>query len=228
MPQTREKTGGTEMECSVLRDEMLDVLYGEAGEETTRRVEEHLALCAACREELGALRRLRRELRAWPEPRLSRTRWSRPGLWPGLAAAAALLLAALGALVLSGAEARYAQGSFSLRLGRSDGELRQALAEQDQRHQRELAALQAQLAAPAESQEALLARVQELIRESEARQAVLWQASLADLGERSEQQRRYDLARVSAGLSYLEGRTGEQVTRTTELMGYLLQASQQR
>jgi glycosyltransferase involved in cell wall biosynthesis len=46
--------------------------------------------------------------------------------------------------------------------------------------------------------------------------------------ERAEAQRRYDLARVSAGLSYLDGKTGQQVARTTELMGYVLQASQKR
>jgi hypothetical protein len=33
---------------------------------------------------------------------------------------------------------------------------------------------------------------------------------------------------VSAGFSYLEGRTGLQVARTTELMGHVLQASQKK
>jgi hypothetical protein len=46
--------------------------------------------------------------------------------------------------------------------------------------------------------------------------------------ERSEAQRRLDLARMSAGLSYLDGRTGQQVARATELMGAVLQASQQK
>ena len=57
---------------------------------------------------------------------------------------------------------------------------------------------------------------------------MLLSASLTDLTARAETQRRLDMARVSAGLSYLDGRTGQQVARTTELMGYLLQASQQK
>ena len=33
---------------------------------------------------------------------------------------------------------------------------------------------------------------------------------------------------MSAGLSYLEGKTGLQDARTTELMGHVLQASQEK
>ena len=67
-----------------------------------------------------------------------------------------------------------------------------------------------------------------LIRESEARQAVVLDASVRGLAERSDAQRREVLAQVSAGFSYLEGRTGLQVARTTELMGHVLQASQKK
>jgi hypothetical protein len=67
-----------------------------------------------------------------------------------------------------------------------------------------------------------------MIRDSEARQDARVSARLAALTEEAETQRRYDLARVSAGLSYLEGRTGQDMVRTTELMGRVLQASQQK
>ena len=67
-----------------------------------------------------------------------------------------------------------------------------------------------------------------MIRQSEARQDVRVMARLAALSERAETQRRYDLARVSAGLSYLEGKTGQDMVRTTELMGQVLQASQKK
>jgi hypothetical protein len=40
-----------------------------------------------------------------------------------------------------------------------------------------------------------------------------------------EAQRRVDLARVAAGLSYLDGRHGQQLARTNELMGYVLEAA---
>jgi uncharacterized protein (DUF2336 family) len=48
---------------------------------------------------------------------------------------------------------------------------------------------------------------------------------LADWHERSETQRRYDLARVAASLSYMEGQNGQHMARTTELVGYMLDAS---
>jgi hypothetical protein len=44
--------------------------------------------------------------------------------------------------------------------------------------------------------------------------------------ERAEAQRRVDMARVAASLSYLDGRHGQQLARTNELMGYVLAASQ--
>jgi hypothetical protein len=36
------------------------------------------------------------------------------------------------------------------------------------------------------------------------------------------------MARVAASLSYLDGRHGQQLARTNELMGYVLAASQKR
>lgn len=217
------------MECRILRDEMMDALYGEAPPEAAARLEEHLAVCAPCRDELLALKRLRRQLQAWPLPGPTRTRLPLPGLPRGLAAAAVLLVALGAALALSGSEARYSGGQWSLRLGRGGADVQQQLAEQERRHKAEIQAVKAALVSGSpQDKEALLQAVQDLIQQSEARQAVLLSASLADLAARAETQRRYDLARVSAGLSYLDGRTGQQVARTTELMGYVLQASQQR
>jgi hypothetical protein len=79
-----------------------------------------------------------------------------------------------------------------------------------------------------ERDEQLLSRVRDMIRESEARQGVILGASVAQLRDQTDAQRRYDLAQVGAGLSYLEGKTGLQVARTTELMGHVLQATQKR
>jgi hypothetical protein len=36
------------------------------------------------------------------------------------------------------------------------------------------------------------------------------------------------MARVAASLSYLDGRHGQQLARTNELMGYVLEASAQK
>src|SRR5260370_972722 len=56
------------MECERLRDDRLDVLYGEGDAATRRRVEEHLAAGAACREARAGLKRLRQDLKAWTLP----------------------------------------------------------------------------------------------------------------------------------------------------------------
>lgn len=216
-------------ECDEIRDELLDLLYGEAAPAAEARVRAHLAGCAACTEELQALRSVRQTLRAWPLPRVPRHASRR--LAPALAAAAAVVLAVGGALALSGLELRYPSGEVALRLGRPGvAELERRLAEQDERHRGSLAALEARLRPAASTTDplALVARVEERIRESEARQALLLSHGLAELAERTEAQRRYDLARVSASLSYLDGKSGEQLARTSEVMGYVLQAAERR
>jgi hypothetical protein len=176
---------------------MLDALYGEPG---TGAFDAHQQQCAECREELRALRRLRRDLGAWTVP-------AGPGLlraarspWLGRLAAA-ILVGTLAGLWLAGTDVRVGDGAVTVRIGRP---------------------------APDPLAHAALADVHRLIRESEARQAVLFDAGLRTLAERSEAQRRDDMAQMTAGLSYLEGRTGLQVARTTELMGHVLQASQRR
>lgn len=233
------------MDCTSFRDQMLDVLYGETDALTALRVAEHQASCPTCREEMEALRRVRGRLAAWDLPDLppvgrpAASRFARTGprrAWLGLAAAAALVLSAGTALGLSGSELRFEDGRVAFRLGRAGGQdFDRLLVEQEARHRAEIEALRAEIgqlparAVPARvSDDDLLRRVAALIEESEVRQARAVQASLADLRVRTEAQRRYDLARVSAGLSYLDGKTGQDVARATELMGYVLQASQKR
>ena len=224
------------MECEAFRDDQLDVLYGEADAATARRVSEHHALCAACREEMASLRRVRRDLTAWTVPEGIVPRPAalspRPAGWLAVAAA---LVAALGAgFVWSGAELRHEQGALTLRLAAGRADVESLLARQEQRHRAEMDALRRELLparaadAGVGSDEALLRKVEEMVARSEARQDARFSARLATFGEQAETQRRYDLARVSAGLSYLEGKTGQDVVRTTELMGYVLQASQQK
>ena len=216
------------MQCETFRDDMLSVLYGEADPAEAARFEAHRSRCAACAEEVAALRRLRKTLPAWSVPDRPRAR-SGARRWGWLAAAAALVLALGGGLALSGAHFQYARGPFAVSFGHSGEDVCALLAEQERRHLQELAALETRLApAVPHDDAALVARVEAMIRDAEARQALALNATLRDFGEQTEIQRRYDLARVSAGLSYLEGKTGQQVARTTELMGYVLQASQQK
>lgn len=202
------------MECRVLREEMMEVLYGEASPATVRAVEKHAEGCDACREELGALRRLRQDLGAWTlaEGGVPAGRRWRPVPWLGFAAAAILLVALGTAIGFTVAEAR---------LGR-------LLDARDARRRGEIEALRAEVKAAPRDDAAVIEKVEARIRQSESRQAVFLKEQLGELNDRTEAQRRYDLARVSAGLSYLDGKTGQTVARQTELMGYVLQASQKR
>jgi hypothetical protein len=221
------------MECEAYRDDQLDVLYGEADAATARRVSEHQAACPACRDEMSALRRVRRDLTAWAVPERVAPRPAangRPAAW---LSAAAAVLAALGAgLALSGTELRVERGRPALVRDRADVE--ELLARQETRHRAEMESLRRQLrpvataSAPEEGGDDLIQQVRRMVRESEARQDARLTAQLAALTDQTETQRRYDLARVSAGLAYLEGRTGQDMVRTTELMGRVLQASQQK
>jgi len=223
------------MECNAFRDEMLDVLYGEADAAAHRRFDEHQAACPACRQEIAGLRRLRRDLAAWPLPPALRPRRGRSArAWRVLPVAAGVVLALGAALGFSGSELRYDEGRIAFRLGRApaavpDRTVDERIAALEARHRAEIQALRADLAqAKDEGDAVLLARVSEMIRGSEARQAVIVGASMASLRDENDAKRRYDLAQVGAGLSYLEGKTGLQAARTTELMGHVLQAAQKR
>lgn len=222
------------MDCSDVREDRMDALYGEASDEVLSRVDAHHAACAGCREEYRVLRSVRERLASWSLPERARPRLLPRRLRPiaALAAAASLLLALGGALRLSRASLEYRAGGVTFRLGEAN--VAEVLQEHEARHQREIQALKASLAAVqahpalATSETEMLARVQQLMRENEQRQAARLTTSLEELATRAEAQRRYDMARVSAGLSYLDGKTGQHVARTSELMGYVLQASEKR
>jgi hypothetical protein len=219
------------MECEKAADEALqgdklDVLYGEADRAVRARVDAHLEACAACREELSALSALRRDLGRWRLP-LARPAFTPRGVVvPQWLAAAALVLLAFGATL-------GVSGYVSLRRALAAQEERAASLERRQRES--FAAVQASPArtpVSATDAEALFARVdarlEERLRASEAQQAGRIDRRFADWQERAEVRRRVDMAQVAASLSYLDGRHGEQLARTNELMGYVLQASQKR
>jgi hypothetical protein len=219
------------MQCDKVGDERLvadkmDLLYGEADAESRGRVEAHLAGCAACRDEIAALRAVRGDLRAWRRPAARPVLTPRGVVVPRWLAAAAVFLAALGTTL-------GAAGYVHTRRALAAQEARAAALEARQLEaQRALQAALARRPAPAADADALLARVDarvdEKLRASETRQAQRLDTRLASWDERVEAQRRLDLARVAAGLSYLDGRHGQQLARTNELMGYVLEASAQK
>jgi hypothetical protein len=225
------------MDCADVRDDRLDALYGEAGADALRRVDTHHARCAACREEFDALRGVRRSLSAWRLPAstaipFGRSRRINPLV--GLAAAAGLLLALGGAARLAGVSFEIAGGPLRLRVGVTDAAAQ--IADLTAAHRNEIAKLEAQIAevharpaaTEAARETAILERVQKMLDERDSRQLQQVDGRVQTLTARAEAQRRYDLARISAGLSYLEGKTGQHAARTSELMGYMLQASEKR
>jgi hypothetical protein len=218
------------MKCNRIQDEELagqkmELLYGEADAETRARIEAHLDECAACRDEMTSLRRLRGDLRAWTieerRPTLSTVRPRRVPVW--LAAAAALVLG------IGIGSAIALLGDASLRRDLTAQETR-AL-ERERHYRQEVARLQAALdRRPAGlDADALLeridARLEETVRRSERTQGDRLETTFTDWEARMAAQRRVDLARVAAGLSYLDGRNGQQLARTNELMGYVLNAA---
>jgi uncharacterized membrane-anchored protein YhcB (DUF1043 family) len=211
------------MTCNRIQDEELngwkmELLYGEADRATRARLEAHLAECGACREEMASLRGLRSSLHAWtldegsPATRGGAIR--RLPAW--LAAAAALVIGlAIGSAVAL-------RGDASLRRELADQEARSL--ERDERHREEVARLRAALEARPAAVEgkALLAEVDERIRQGQEAEAARLEATLEEWQARLDAQRRVDLARVAAGLSYLDGQYGQQMARTNEIMGYVL------
>jgi len=210
-----------------LRDGMMDVLYGEADAAVRARVDAHLAGCAACREEMAALRALRRDLAAWRRPAAMPTFTPRGVVVPRWMAAAALLLLGFGATL-------GASGYLSLCRALAAQEARAAELERQQRETARALEAARQARPDAVDARALLAsldaRVDDKLRETESRQGELLRQTLAGWEERTEAQRRVDMARVAASLSYLDGRHGQQLARTNELMNYVLasQASRKR
>jgi hypothetical protein len=217
------------MECEAIRDQMLDVLYGEADDASAASFERHVSVCSACRAEFAQLGELRTTLKAWtlPRPRRSVRRFTPPRYFWAAAAAALVILALGGALGLAGFEMRLERGPLTVRLaGAPSSNPARAVAPAQPQVASDAARPVA--ATPALDDEIVLQRVAEMIRQSETRQRLAYASSLADLETRATRQRRYDMARIGAGLSYLDGRTGQHMARTTELMGYVLQASNRR
>ena len=215
------------MQCEKIGDEALqgdklDVVYGEADVAARERVQAHVELCPACRDEIAALRGLRRDLAAWRLPEARQRRAPRGFEVPRWLAAAALFVLGFGATL-------GASGYVSLRRAVAEQQARADALEVLQREsQRSLQAALGQADGSAAFLAQLDARIDERLRSGQTRERESFERQLVAWQERSDVRRRADMAQVAASLSYLDGRHGQQLARTNELLGYFLQASDKR
>ena len=227
------RTGDGRMECEEIGDELLqadkmDVLYGEADAAVAgARRGAPRGLRRLPRGDGAASRRCGTSLAAWQLPagragvhaaRDRRAALARPPP-PRSSLGVGLSLGATGYVslrrALAAQEARAARSrSASARPALA---LEQALAQPARRRGRRRAAVAGRRARSTSG----CGRARRARRSSST-------LRLADWTTRAEAQRRVDLARVAAGLSYLDGRHGQQLARTNELMGYVLDATSQK
>ena len=161
---------------------------------------------------MAGLRRLRQDLPGLDAARrqAGRVRGPAPLRGPGSPWPPASCSRSAAGLLLLGAECATRTAASRVRVGRPDPASRRPLADAERapspgsRLPAEIDALEARVCpsgpaghALSKDDQALLARVAEMIRESEARQDGRLDASLGDLDQKQEAQRRYDMARIA-------------------------------
>lgn len=243
------------------KDLLVGYLYGELDGAERTAFDAHLVSCADCRNELAGLRSARGQLAAWAPPapdlglRMVRGASALPPArvravpaW-GLAAAAALVLAASAAL--ANVEIRYDGDGVIVRTGwarsaaqadarpergvqppqpvaapaaapdtRGEFEaIRARLTELEAELQRTPAATSA--SASGRSDAEILRRVRQAISEAEARQERAMAVQMAQLFRDFDRQRRADLAVFQQGLGQYQGLTNTELATTRDMVNQL-------
>jgi hypothetical protein len=240
--------------CEALRDDIIALLYDDGLPGERSRARDHLAQCVPCRVEYADLKGVRKALGGWNLPAPAPLPQARPAVaWfpAGLAAAAGLILGI--GLALAGRSTLFPPSSAPMALDASSarstsnpqfvsyGQLQEALAAQESRHQAEITDLRRSLtlaSASANSPVGALpvgaqttgpalstATIERLLKASEDRQARMIETRLAGLRTENDLQRQYDMAQIAAGLAYIDSRTGADAARTSELMKNLVRVT---
>ncbi|MDQ3069376.1 MAG: zf-HC2 domain-containing protein [Acidobacteriota bacterium] len=228
------------------KDALIEFLYGELQPGARRAFEQHLDACEPCRSEVSALVAVRDDLLAWSPPECHElpSSWSQapaaPAAWRawmpvfGLAAAAALVLAASAAI--ANLEIRYDQQGLVVRTGRAEapvisGAVPQA-APVPAITASDLAALEARLMttfdAPARtgvqpvaltSDNPRLSRdMRRLIEESETRVRREMAARLLDIYNEWDATRRADFLRMQQVVGQVQSRTGADIAQMNRMI----------
>jgi hypothetical protein len=165
---------------------------------------------------------MRRDLAAWRLPEARQRRAPHGFVVPRWLAAAALFVLGFGATL-------GASGYVTLRRAVAEQQARADALEARQREaERPLPSALGQADGGAAFLAQLDARIDERLRSSRTRERESFERQLASWQEQADVRRRADMAQVAASLSYLDGRHGQQLARTNELLGYFLQASDKR
>jgi hypothetical protein len=247
---------------------LVGYLYDELESADRRIFDAHVAVCASCREEVAGLREARGQIAAWapPEPDLGlrivrgaaapapRARFS--PAW-GLAAAAALVLAASAAI--ANIEVRYGSDGVIVRTGwgrpvatpaaapAQDALRNAAVAQDSPEWKAELAAVDERLrqlevsvsarsagplAAAANgdsvSDAEIIRRVRAILAESEGRQQRELAYRIQQVAREAESQRQADFASIRQGLGQIQGTTEIEVARHREMLDYLYRVAAQQ
>jgi len=223
------------MDCSRFREDMLDVLYGEADPAVAARFEAHRDSCSDCQDEIGGFQRVRSDLQVWrADMPGTRRRRILPG-FRGLAAAAAVVLAFGGGLSLARTDVSYRDGELRVVFGGGGGaarprgnadEVAQVLARHEAEHRAEIEAIRASMVQPQTvpltgnpSNDALLQRMQQMVQQSEQRQRTMMQSGLKTLASEVAVVRQQDLYAIGASLAALDYQTANDVARLGNAAG---------
>jgi hypothetical protein len=192
-----------------MREALVSFLYNEATAEEARRVEEHMAQCAACEQELASFARVRDQLQQWQlddmpivrvvtDPRPARR--SAPdllkellGVMPAWAKAISAVAACLLVLAVMGTSVSIGKGGVSLRadLLRRESPVKDA----DPVGNRETDYVRADQLEQVRA--GLTAFVSQMIAESERQQKGELKAQLVSLESQLQNMRSADLARIA-------------------------------
>jgi hypothetical protein len=220
------------MDCSRFREDMLDVLYGEADPAVAARFEAHRDSCSDCQDEIAGFQRVRSDLQVWrADMPGTRRRRLLPG-FRGLAAAAAVVLAFGGGLSLARTDVSYRDGELRVVFGggggaaraRSGDDVAQLLARHEAEHRAELEAIRASMMQPVTStgnanNDAVLQRMQQMLQQSEQRQRTMMQTGLKTLASEVAVVRQQDLYAIGASLAALDYQTANDVARLGNAAG---------
>ncbi len=220
------------MKCNLTRENLMDYLYEEMGEQERVELEAHLQSCPACKNQVSEFREavelLNLGTEETPAEKLTFVPNRGPSLrrfsWRGSTAGHIGLAFALGALCatfvlsLSKFEFSYSDGEFSGRFGaetHKEGPLAAMQPENELATRSELRSYR----------EDAVHEVEELLRTSEERQKNEIRAVLRAFAEELQRQRRQDLEWVGQGLESYHLTNRADLQRTNQVLDRLIRVA---